>query len=91
MEVWFLKKASDCCWSSKYSKTKVLQVIRIIEIGVRLMALVSLSVDSKWLLVVITASLGFVSACSRVTDYSLLPVLVDKTKLNNGNIWLFYQ
>ena len=74
--------------TDKYSKTKVLQVIRIIEIGVMLMALVSLSLDSKWLLVMITASLGFVSACSRVTDYSLLPVLVDKTKLNNGNIWL---
>jgi len=74
--------------TDKYSKTKVLQVIRIVEIGVMLMALVSLSLDSRWLLVLITASLGFVSACLRVADYSLLPVLVDNSQLNNGNILL---
>lgn len=72
----------------KYSKTRILQAIRVLEIGVMLMALVSLSLDSKWLLVFIVASLGAVSAASRVADYSLLPVLVDNTKLNNGNIWL---
>lgn len=74
--------------TDKYSKTKVLQGIRIVEIGVMLMALVSLSLDSRWLLVFITASLGFVSACLRVADYSLLPVLVENSKLNNGNILL---
>ena len=74
--------------TDKYSKTKVLQCIRILEICVMLMALISLSLDSRWLLVFIVASLGAVSAASRVADYSLLPVLVDSSKLNNGNIWL---
>ena len=72
----------------KYAKTKVLQAVRVFEVFVMLMALVSLSLSSEWLLALIIASLGFVSAVLRVADYSILPVLVDKEDLNGGNIWL---
>lgn len=72
----------------KYSKTKILQIVRVFEVFVMLMALVSLSLSSEWLLALIIASLGFVSAVLRVADYSILPVLVDKENLNSGNIWL---
>ncbi|MGN1062906.1 MAG: MFS transporter, partial [Alphaproteobacteria bacterium] len=74
--------------ADKFSKTKFVQAIRILEIGIMLAALVSLSLDSRWWLVFIVAAMGIVNACARVADYSLLPVLVDNSKLNNGNIWL---
>lgn len=74
--------------ADRISKTKFLQGIRLIEVGIMLLALVSLSLDSKGLLVLIVASLGFVGACLRVANYSLLPVLVPANKLNTGNVWL---
>lgn len=74
--------------ADKVSKTKFVQALRIAEVCVMLLALISLSLDSRWLLVLIITVMGSLSACLRVGCFSLLPVLVSENNLNNGNVWL---
>lgn len=74
--------------ADRMSKTKFMQGIRILEIAVMMMALVSLSLDSRWLLVLIVASMGGVAAFLRVGNNSIMPVLVTEKNLNMGNVWL---
>lgn len=74
--------------ADRMSKTKFMQGIRISEIAVMMMALISLSLDSRWLLVLIVASMGSVAAFLRVGNNSILPVIVTEKNLNMGNVWL---
>lgn len=71
--------------SDKISKGKVLRFVRLFEIGVMTMALVSLSLDSRLLLTSILIVMGMINACLRVLDNSLITELVPLVKLNSGN------
>lgn len=71
--------------SDKVSKGKVLRFVRLCEIGVMTMALVSLSLDSRLLLTSILIIMGMINACLRVLDNSLVTELIPPVKLNAGN------
>ncbi|MDR2901805.1 MAG: MFS transporter [Lactobacillales bacterium] len=73
-------------FADKTSKTKFLQYIRIVEMGLMLLALLSISFHSRLILMFILAGMGFVSACLRVSDYSLITQLLSRGHLNLGNI-----
>lgn len=71
--------------ADKYSKGWVLRFVRLCEIGVMTMALVSLSLDSRLLLTAILIAMGMINACLRVLDNALVTELVPPVKLNAGN------
>ncbi len=70
----------------KYEKARVLRTVRLAEIGIMLMALVSLSIDSRLLLLVILMSMGVINACLRVVNNALIPQIVVLPKVNRANI-----
>ncbi len=72
-------------FADKLSKTTVLRWLRLAEIGIMVAALISLSLDSKLLLLGILISIGMLTACLRVIDYSVITELVVQKKLNTGN------
>ncbi len=74
--------------ADKYAKSKLIQWVRLLEIGLMVLALFGLSFDALWLFILIIASMGFVGASMRVLNYSILPVLVPAGQLNSGNTWL---
>lgn len=74
--------------ADKFSKTKLLQSLRLVEIGLMVLALFSISINSLWLLMAIIAGMGFVGASLRVLNYSVLPALLSPNTLNAGNTWL---
>lgn len=71
--------------ADKYSKTKCLRYVRAFETGIMLMALLSISIESRFLLLGILLSLGLTNACLRVLDTSLITELIAPAKLNTGN------
>ena len=71
--------------ADKFSKAKCLRIVRLIEIGIMLLALISLSLDSRLLLMSILIVVGMTNACLRVLDTSLITELVAPVKLNTGN------
>ena len=73
--------------ADKMSRIRLLRGVRIAEIGIMSLALLSLSLDSRLLLTVILASLGVTGAFLRVADNAILPTLVGKRDLTLGNIW----
>lgn len=73
--------------ADKMSRIRLLRGIRLAEVGIMLLALLSLSLDSRILLTVILASLGVTGAFLRVAEYAVLPTLVGKRELTLGNIW----
>lgn len=76
-------------WSSdQYSKTKLLRLLRLFEIGIMGLSLFSLFLNSRWLLLFILAGIGFLNACLRIIDYSLITQLVSRKSLNAGNVWM---
>lgn len=74
--------------ADKISKTKFLIFVRLSEIAIMAMAMLSIFMDSRILLTLIVAALGFSNACLRVVNYSVMTQLVDRNYLNNGNIWI---
>ncbi len=73
--------------ADQVSRVRLLRVVRIAEIGIMLLALLSLSLDSRLLLTVILAAMGVTGAFLRVVNYSILPTLVTEKQLTIGNIW----
>lgn len=71
--------------ADKFSKAKCLRIVRLIEIGIMLLALISLSLDSRLLLMSILIVVGMTNACLRVLDTSLITELIAPAKLNTGN------
>ena len=75
-------------WADKVSKKKFLCLCTLAELSVVILASVALTLDSKWLFVLIIGSMGAISACTRVGTYALIPDLVSDKKLVQGNAWL---
>ena len=75
-------------FADKYAKSTLIRWIRLLEVGLMVLALFSLSINSLFLFVMIIASMGFVGAMMRVLNYSILPTLVPTNQLNAGNTWL---
>lgn len=71
--------------ADKFSKSRCLRVIRLCEIGIMLMALISISLDSRILLLTILIAMGMTNACLRVLDTALITELIAPVKLNAGN------
>lgn len=71
--------------ADKISKKKFLIFFRLIEIVALLLTLGGVSLSSRWVLLLIMGGLGFVSACLRVADYSLMPALVAQRDLVKAN------
>lgn len=71
--------------ADKFPKTKCLKVLRLCEIGIMVMGLVSVMIDSRLLLLSILISMGLTNACLRVLDTSLITELIAPPKLNTGN------
>ncbi len=74
--------------ADRISKTRFLQILRLFEIGIMILALISLSLDSPLLLTLILAFEGFLGACLLVADHSLVPSLLKPTKYNAANTWM---
>ena len=74
--------------ADKISKKKFLMLFRIIETGALILTLGGVSLDSRWALLAIMGGLGFVGACLRVADYSLMPALVAERDLVKANAWI---
>lgn len=74
--------------ADKISKVKFLVFVRLFEVMIMAMALLSIFMDSRLLLTLIAAAMGFANACLRVVNYSVMPQLVDRNHLNTGNIWM---
>jgi len=74
--------------ADKFSRVRCLQGIRLVEIGLMLLALLSVFIDSKLLLTLILALLGFTGSCLRVVNNALLPSAVGEKGLNLGNLWM---
>ena len=75
-------------WADKISKKNFLLFARAVEIGVACFAWMASSWSSVILFLLIAGIMGFLSACIRVANYSLLPDLVDEKKWVSGNAWL---
>ena len=71
--------------SDKFSKTRCLKYIRIFEIGIMALALISVTLDSRILLLTILITMGLTNACLRVLDASLITEQIAPAKLNAGN------
>ncbi len=71
--------------ADKFPKARCLRVLRLCEIGIMIMGLVSISLDSRLLLLFIFISMGLTNACLRVLDTSLITELIAPAKLNAGN------
>ncbi len=74
--------------ADKISKKRFLVFFRIIEMAALLLTLGGVSLDSRWVLLVIMGGLGFLGACLRVADFSLLPALVSEKSLIKANAWM---
>ncbi len=72
-------------FADKMSKTRCLRIVRLCEIGIMVMALISISLDSRLLLMSILIAMGMSNACLRVLDTSLITELIAPVKLNAGN------
>ena len=71
--------------ADKISKKKFLMLFRIVEMLALVLTLGGVSLDSRWALLVIMAGLGFIGACLRVADYSIMPSLIAERDLVKGN------
>ena len=74
--------------ADKISRVRFLRLVRVAEIGLMLMALLFVFLDSNFLLILIWGGLGITMACLRVINNALLPTILDKNHLNFGNIWM---
>lgn len=74
--------------ADKISKKKFLLLFRIIEMMALVLTTGGVSLDSRWVLLAIMAGLGFIGACLRVADYSLMPALVTERDLVKSNAWI---
>lgn len=84
---------SFCCatiyigqFSDKYPKAKVLRYVRLAEIGIMALALLSLFLDSRILLLSILIFMGLTNACLRVLDNTILMEVTKPVKYNLANI-----
>ena len=71
--------------ADKISKKKFLLSCRVIEVVALLLTLGGISLSSRWVLLAIMGGLGFIGACVRVADYSLMPSLVNEKGLVKAN------
>ncbi len=74
--------------ADKVSKKKFLIGWRLIEVGIMALALMSLFLDSRWLLTFILALMGFSGAGLRVANYALVPQLMRPNQFNVANALL---
>lgn len=75
-------------WADKISKKKFLLMARAAEIVLAGFAWMASSWSSVSLFLLISGLMGFLSACIRVANYSLLPDLVEEKKWVRANAWL---
>ena len=71
--------------ADKISKKKFLMLFRMIEMVALVLTLGGVSLDSRWVLLAIMGGLGFIGACLRVADYSLMPSLIGERDLVKAN------
>ena len=83
---------SFCCGTiyigqiaDRFSKGKVLKVVRLAEIGIMALALGSIFLDSRVLLTSILILMGMVNACLRVLDSALVMEVTTPKKYNAAN------
>ncbi len=74
--------------ADKISKKKFLLFFRMIEVGALLLTLGGISLSSRWVLLAIMGGLGFIGACVRVADYSIMSALVGEKGLVKANAWI---
>ena len=74
--------------ADRISKTRFLQFFRITEIVIMVLALLGLTFDSVESYVGVIALAGFVGAGLRVTNFSLIPSLLEGAKWHFGNMWI---
>ena len=75
-------------WADKISKKSFLLFARIAEIAVALVAWLASSWASVSLFLLIACIMGFLSACIRVANYSLIPELVAESRWVRANAWI---
>lgn len=74
--------------ADRYSRKKFLLVLRLIELGLMGLSILSITLNSSWIFVFIIAALGALGASLRVATYALVPQLTTPTKFNAANTWL---
>ena len=74
--------------ADKFSRTRLLRWLRLIEIGIMLLALASVSMNSRALFMGIIALMGATRAGIFVANYSLQPLLLPENKINTGTALL---
>lgn len=74
--------------ADKFSKTKCLRMLRILEIGIMGIALFSLFANAPVLFLIVLIAMGLTSACQKVLDMSLVTELIAPAKFNLGNIFM---
>ena len=75
-------------WADKISKKKFLLMARAAEIALAGFAWMASSWESISLFLLIASIMGFLSACIRVANYSLIPDLVVEKKWVRANAWI---
>ena len=75
-------------WADKISKKKFLLMARAAEIVLAGFAWMATAWSSAILFLLIAGIMGFLSACIRVANYSLIPDLVAEKKWVRANAWL---
>ena len=72
--------------ADRFSKGRVLRWVRLAEIGIMCLALTSIFLDSRVLLLSILIFMGMLNACLRVLDSSMVMELTSANKYNQANI-----
>jgi len=75
-------------WADRISKKYFLLAARFAEVVVAGIAWAAFGLSSVSLFLVVAALMGFLAACIRVANYSLIPDLVSEKKWVHANAWI---
>jgi acyl-[acyl-carrier-protein]-phospholipid O-acyltransferase/long-chain-fatty-acid--[acyl-carrier-protein] ligase len=74
--------------SDRYSKSRIIQGMKALEVLIMIFAALSFSLGNNWLLIIIVFLMGMQSALLSPAKYSILPEILAPSDLSKGNGYL---